>query len=93
MPEQLVSAVYLISGVVVMASGVGVTRQRLKQVLQARRKTAWVSAAMPEGWRSWFFEGFSTVTAGARLTVSLVLLAACLLVGTGLVGVGLRLAW
>ena len=92
MTDQVLSAICLVGGMVAIGWGVRMTARCLKQARQARRKTAWISATMPEGWGVWFVERFSTMTMGVSLLASLFLLAACALLGVGLVSVGCSLA-
>jgi len=77
-----------------MAIGMGLVLavSRLRRTRRVHRKRGLVHAAMPEGWGSWFFQGFADVTMGTRWVVAVLLLTFWSVLGVTLVSLGIHLA-
>jgi len=82
-----------VGGLVSFSVGVLMARHRLRQAKRVHRKKGAIHAAMPEGWGSWFFQGFSDVTLATRWVLAILTLAFWTVLGVGLVSLGLQLAW
>ena len=93
MPQRIVSLLCSGGGFIAISLGVLLARDHLRRARRLHRKTGLIHAAMPEGWGSWFFQGFADLTAGTRWAVAACLLVFWMIVGIGLVSVGVRLAW
>ena len=75
-----VSVFCLLSGL-----GIGLTRRRM------HRKTTALHAAMPEGWGSWFWQGFADMAVETHRIVAAVMMGAGVLVGLWLVSLSVQL--
>jgi len=93
MSEWLSSVVCLVGGLLAIGIGLLMTRRRLQRVKRIHRKKGLIHAESPEGWGSWFFQGFSDVTMGTRWVVGAGILAFWMALGVSLLSLGLRLAW
>ena len=89
--ERVVSALVIATGLISTGVGVAVATSRLREARRAYRRTEFVYRAMPEGWTSWFVEGFSTMAMGTHWFWASVALVTWTLAGLGLIGLGLRL--
>lgn len=77
-------------GVILIGLGLLMARGRLVRMSRARRKRGLIHPAMPEGWGTWFFQGFANVTWGARWVATMAWLFFCVIVGVGLISLGLQ---
>ncbi len=93
MPQWIVSILCLGGGFIAISLGVLLARDRLRRARRLHRKTGLIHAAMPEGWGSWFFQGFADVTAGTRWAVAACILAFWMIVGIGLMSLGVHFGW
>lgn len=81
----------MLGGAGSVAAGLLVASRRLRKVKRAHHKRGLVHAALPEGWGTWFFQGFSDVTMGTRWIVTILLLVFWIGLGVSLFSLGLRL--
>jgi len=92
MAQGLLGTLCVTSGLLAVGMGLWLSASRLRRTRRVHRKRGLVHAAMPEGWGSWFFQGFADVTMGTRWMVAGLTLAAFLVLGVSLVCLGLHLA-
>jgi hypothetical protein len=76
----------------VIGVGLWLSASRLRRTKRVHRKRGLIHAAMPEGWGSWFFQGFVDVTMGTRWVVAVLVLAFWVFLGIGLLCMGLCIA-
>ena len=93
MLERLASGLVILTGL--MATGVGIVAatRHLRQAGRIYRKTETLYDAMPEGWTSWFVEGFSIFTIGSHWFWASVVLMASAAAGLYFISIGCRLFW
>ncbi len=88
---DLGSGIVIILGVMVLGVGALAAAGRLHDATRAHRKTAALSNTMPEGWSSWFLDGFSGVSIGLRYLRVTLLLVSWAAAGLCLIALGLSL--
>jgi hypothetical protein len=64
--ERVISLLVMATGALATGIGVVSARRRLQFARRAHQKTAHLYAAMPDGWTSWFLQGFAGLTIGTR---------------------------
>lgn len=91
MTHPVMSALVILTGVMAASVGFLLTRSRLRAAGRTYRKVGILYDTMPEGWSSWFFEGFSGLAIGAYWLRTVILLVVWLVTGFWFIGFGLRL--
>ena len=92
MPQWLVGLFCITSGLTAIGTGVILTVLRLKRLFKAHARRTRRLSLLGEGWGPWFSKGFTDMTLGTRLITASVMLAAWILLGAWLAGLGLQLA-
>ena len=87
------STLVVMTGVIAASVGLLIAVSRLRAAGRAYRKIGTLYDTMPEGWASWFLEGFSELTLGTYWLRALVAFVVWVAVGLWFVGFGLRLFW
>ena len=93
MTERLVSWLVIVTGLISTGVGLAVATGRLKHARRAYHRTQTLYDAMPEGWTSWFLQGFSGLTMGTHWLRATLAFIGWSLAGLGLIGLGVRLVW
>ncbi len=91
MTEHLISGLVIVTGLTAAGTGLALAGSRLRAAGRAYRKTKTLYAAMPDGWSSWFLEGFSGVALGTHWVWAVLTLLGWTLAGVCLIGLGLQL--
>ena len=91
MSSPVLGFVCMLGGAGSLAVGLLVVTRRLRRIARVHHKRGLVHAAMPEGWGTWFFQGFSDVTMGTRWAVTILLLVFWIGLGVSLFSLGIRL--
>jgi len=93
MTDDLVSGLVILAGLISAGVGITIATSRFRAAARAYRKTGTLCETMPEGWGSWFLEGFSGLTMGTHSLRAVAALAGWALAGLCLIGLGLLLFW
>ena len=91
MAQWMMSGLVIATGLISTGVGVISARHRLRAAGRTLRKTETLSATLPDGWATWFLEGFSSLTVGAQWLWATLTLLGWTLAGAILIGLGLTL--
>jgi hypothetical protein len=92
MPQWLVGLFSILSGLTAIGTGSILATLRFRKLLKTHARRTRLLALHADGWGSWFARGFTDMTLGTRLLQTSVMLAAWILLGAWLAGLGLQLA-
>ena len=93
MTEQVVSGLVIATGLISTGVGLTIAGRRLRHAGRAYRRTQTLYETLPEGWASWFLQGFSGLTVGTHWLRAILAFTGWALAGLGLISLGLRLVW
>ena len=91
MTERIIFGLIILIGIIAAWVGVLLANSRIRSANRAYQKTALLYATMPDGWSSWFMNGFSGVAIGTHLLRATLVFTAWAIAGLFLVVLGIQL--